>query len=130
MMLMMHVIICMFNARNRLDQTLGKPGMWSGGGEKDKQKVTVMSGLSHIDNKVSDVEYSSGSFLGRYNRIIRVCCHTSMSLLQVTRMEHKVEQALNLLDQLMKKQDQRDRLLQQQSQSQQSPQQGASSNVT
>lgn len=64
---MMHVIIYMFNARNRLDQTLGKPGMWSGGGEKDKQKVTVMSGLSHIDNKVSDVEYSSGSFLGCYN---------------------------------------------------------------
>lgn len=127
---MIHVIICVFNARNRLDQTLGKPGMWSGGGEKDKQKVTVMSGLSHIDNKVSDVEYSSGSFFGHNNRIICVCYHTSMYSLQVTRMEHKVEQALNLLDQLMKKQDQRDRLLQQQSQSQQSPQQGASGNVT
>jgi hypothetical protein len=38
----------------RLDQTLGKPGLWTGQSDKEKQKVTVMSGLSHIENKVHE----------------------------------------------------------------------------
>lgn len=42
----------LFLVLNRVDQMLGKPGLWLAVGERDKRKVTALNGLSHIENKV------------------------------------------------------------------------------
>ena len=41
----------------RLDQTIGKPGVWMFGNERDKEKMTIVSRLSRLENHVSDINY-------------------------------------------------------------------------
>ena len=35
-----------------LDQTLGKPGAWFAGSDRDKQKATIVARLSRVENQV------------------------------------------------------------------------------
>ena len=49
----MFIIPCMYF---RLDQTLGKPGSWFVGTDRDKQKMTIVARLSRVESQVSAFE--------------------------------------------------------------------------
>ena len=40
----------------RLDQTLGKPGTWIMGNDKDKQKQTIVARLTRVENQVGETK--------------------------------------------------------------------------
>ena len=71
----MYVYVIFYYNGFRLDQTLGKPGLWSGNSERDKQKTTVMSGLNHIENKVILFHYYQVILSARllYLIVIKFC---------------------------------------------------------
>ncbi len=43
----------------RLDQTLGKPGAWFVGNDRDKQKMTIAARLARVENQVRPYEFST-----------------------------------------------------------------------
>ena len=47
----------MFISVFRLDQTLGKPGSWFVGNDRDKQKLTIAARLARVENQVGLLVY-------------------------------------------------------------------------
>ena len=54
-----------------MDQTLGKPGTFFGGSERDKQKMTITARLGRVETQVSS------------NAILPGCLSRSKSLLKI-----------------------------------------------
>ena len=57
----------------RLDQTLGKPGAWLVGNEKDKQRATVVARLTRVEDKVHSRAHMISHMIHRHSGHMTSC---------------------------------------------------------